>query len=517
MTSAVNRKIAVALSTLWISRAATLSLNLVLVPILFRRLPPSELGTWLLLSQLGTVVVFFDFGMTSVLARQIAIVSARDASDPARGRELHELVSAARLLFRCVSLAALAVALAGGWLFLGWLGLAGDALRVARMTWVVLCLGYAVNLNGGLWWALLWGFGRIARGTAILTTSAVITTLVLIAAAALGGGMEALACILLVSALAQQIAMKRAARRGDPILQQPPTRASRAVLKSIAVPSSRYWLTQVGAVVLLRTDQFFIAGFQEPARIPAYYACYTLIYNLALVSMNIGDASFVFVSKLWREEDPSAVHALVLRSARIGMALMLSGVAVMLSLGDAVLTVWLGPGRFVGWPVLVTFCAMLVLFVQQSLLLEYSRATENEAYAPCYLIAGVLNLLFTWALIRPLDLLGCALGTLLAQMLTTNWFIPRSALRRLRIPVRRYAEQVLLPGGAVFGTVYLAVWSATRAIPAERALDRVAVGAVAGGVALALCFWAVVLEPGVRVHVRREAGLLAQRLRAYAR
>ena len=470
MTSAVNRKIAVALSTMWVSRAATLSLNLVLVPILFRRLPSSELGTWLLLSQLGTIVVFFDFGLTSVLARQIAIVSARDASDPARGRELHELVGAARLLYRFVALLSLAMALAGGWLFLGRLGLASDAVRVARTAWVILCLGYAVNLNGGLWWALLWGFGRIALGTTILTASAVITTLALIAAAALGGGMEALACALLVSAVAQQIAMRWAARRGDPILLQRPPRARRTVLRSIAVPSLRYWLTQVGAIMLLRTDQFFIAGFQEPARIPAYYACYTLIYNLALVAMNIGDASFVFVSKMWREEDPSAVHGLVLRSARIGMALMLSGVAVMLSLGDAVLTLWLGPGRFVGWPVLVTFCATLTLFVQQSLLLEYSRATENEAYAPCYLVAGVLNLLLTWALIRPFGLLGCASGTLLAQVLTTNWFIPRSALRRLQIPVRRYAERVLLPGGAVFGTVYLAVWSATRAIPAEWAL-----------------------------------------------
>ena len=73
---AVNRQIAVALSTMWASRAITIVLGLLFVPVLFHRLAGNELGTWLLLGQAGSIFGFMDFGMTNVLARLVAFASA---------------------------------------------------------------------------------------------------------------------------------------------------------------------------------------------------------------------------------------------------------------------------------------------------------------------------------------------------------------------------------------------------------------------------------------------------------
>ncbi len=508
---AVNRRIAVALSTMWASRAITIALGLLLVPVLFHRLSGSELGTWLLLGQAGSIVGFMDFGMTNVLARLVAFASG-DPDEPAstsRDLQLGELIASAKRLYRAAAAFALVVALCGGWLFLSHIVPDADALARARTTWIVLCFGFAIQLSGGLWSAVVSGLGLVATAAMIGTVFSIGTLALMVATVLLGGGMVSLAVVMLISSAAQRYATIVLLRRREPKLMALRCYPKRTVVTALLVPSLKYWLTEVGAVLLLRTDQLFIASFQDPAQIPAYYAAYSLIYNLALISMNIGDASFVYVSKLWREYDPRTVHSLVIRNARIGLGVMVSGVAVMASIGDAVITVWLGPGHFVGWPVLLTFCAMLVLFVQQSLLLGFSRATENESYAPCYLLAGALNIGITWTLAGRLGLLGVALGTLLAQVLTTNWFIPRSGLRRLRIAWPAYVAEVLGPVSLTFVATYVAVFLATHSVPTEQAFARVAIGSVTGLASVCVCFWTLIFDAPIRDYAREEAWAFA--------
>ena len=384
-----------------------------------------------------------------------------------------------------------------------------DALARARTTWIVLCFGLAIQLSGGLWSAVVSGLGLVATAAMIGTAFSIATLVLMVATVLLGGGMVWLAAVMLISSAAQRYATIALLRRREPKLMALRCRPRRTVVTALLVPSLKYWLTEVGAVLLLRTDQIFIASFQDPSRIPAYYAAYSLIYNLTLISMNIGDASFIYVSRLWRERDPQMVRGLVIRNARIGLGVMVSGVAVMASIGDAVITVWLGPGHFVGWPVLLTFCAMLVLFVQQSLLLGFSRATENESYAPCYLLAGALNIWITWTLAGRLGLLGVALGTLLAQILTTNWFIPLSGLRRLRIAGRAYVAEVLGPVSLTFVATYVVVLLATHSIPTEQAFARVAVGSVTGFASVCVCFWTLIFDAAIRQHAREEAWAFA--------
>lgn len=512
----MNRQIALALSTMWASRALTMALSFLLMPILFRKLPSTELGTWLLFGQAAGIVGFLDFGMTSVLTRRVAIVSVRqpDEAPSVRDMRLGELLAVARLLYRAAGGIAFVGALGAGWVLVTRIGLDAPMIGRAHLVWALLCVSCSIGLGNGMWSAMAWGTGRVAAAsmisTAVSAGTLVLTALVVL----LGGGMAAMAAVTLVSSLATRLFMLRLLRRHEPGLLHLRGQPSRAGIVALLQPSLKYWLTEVGAIMLLRTDQFFIAGFQDPARIPAYYAAYNLVYNMAMVSMAIGDVSSIYVSKLWNERAPGVVQVLVIRNLRIGISLMLSGAALTALIGQDLIAVWLGPGHFAGRPVLLTFCVMLTLFVQQSLLLGFSRATENEVYASCYLLAGTLNIAFTWALARPFGLAGIALGTLLAQAVTTNWFIPSHALCRLGIKWRRYAMQVLLPAGGVFAMTGGAIWGATQRLPATWAFQRTAFGTAAGAIALSVGFWFLVFDAETRRQIRHEAGALGVRLRA---
>lgn len=57
-------------------------------------------------------------------------------------------------------------------------------------------------------------------------------------------------------------------------------------------------------------------------------------------------------------------------------------------------------------------------------------------------------------LIQKFGLLGVALGTLIAQLLTNNWYVSFVSLRVLKIPFADYSARVLFPiGGILFASL----------------------------------------------------------------
>ncbi len=502
MSAAVARAVA----ALWVSRAAVIALNLLLLPLLFRHIEQAELGVWLLMGQAGAIAALLDFGVTNVLTRRIALASGQAASAP---DEINALLRSALPLYR-----AAALCVGGGGLVVGWavsarLGLdRAPALR-AGAAWTMLCAAYACTLLTNLPMAALSGLGHIAA-TALWAAGIAVAVMALQCALLLGGGgIVGLAGLALAGALAQRWAVQDRLRRRAPGVHAGGT-GNRTALRGLLHASLRYWLMELGAIALLRTDGLFIAGTQQPAQIPGYAAACSLVFNLALTAMAVAEAAQVFVSRMWRDQDPAAVHALVLRSMRAGLALMLCGCSVLAIVGEPFLAAWIGPGHLPGRTVLLIFCAMLTLYVQQSLLLGFSRATEHEAYAPCYLMAGALNLGLTWLLAGWLGLPGIALGTLLAQAATTSWFVPMSALRRLGIGWRAYRDGALLPAVTAAGLTGAATWITVQGVlgasPLMQALAGVGAG---GGVALA-CGWFLVLDAPMRGSVRRRTAALVQ-------
>lgn len=501
---ASGHDIARALTALWASRALGLLMNLLLVPLLFRGLAPDDLAVWLLMGQVGAVIALLDFGITNVLTRRVAMAATvGDAAD---------LLATARPIYAGLALLAGAGSALVGWWLLEGLGLDASGLLRMRAAWAAICLGNAYALYRGLWAAAATGAGLVAAVAGRSAGIALCVTLLQGAALAMGGGVGALAGVALAGSFVQGAMLSRLLAVRAPALASTAGRPSSALRRSLLAASGRYWLTELGALALLRTDQMFLAGFGKLQDIPAYYAAYSILYNMALASGALAEATCVFVSRTWREHDPAHVHLMVLRSLRIGLALMLCGAAAMAAVGDAVIAVWVGPGRFVGWPVLLTFCVMLALFVQQSLLLGFSRATEHEAYAPVFLAAGALNLGITAVLAGPLGTLGVALGTVLAQALTTSWFVPRSALRRLGIPWRTYAGRVLRP--ALLTAAFAGCAALAASAGAGTPLARAAFGTAAAGVAAVAAGWALVLDASLRGYLRQGALAALRGLRA---
>jgi O-antigen/teichoic acid export membrane protein len=229
----------------------------------------------------------------------------------------------------------------------------------------------------------------------------------------------------------------------------------------------------VGGYVILNTDNLIIAATLGADRVSDYALLArisTILQPLALVFVT---SVAPVVSRLSAENRFDDLRRILGQQIRLALLLVSLAGAIIAAVPEAVLTLWVGPGHFVGYPVLIVFLVMMTLEVHHVAHAVLVMATGKLPFAPWALGSGILNIAFSLLLVSHSGLLGVALGTMLAQLLTNNWFAPMYTLRAFSISLMRYGREVILPailtGGLLYGVAHLARvlvhdWSALASI-----------------------------------------------------
>jgi O-antigen/teichoic acid export membrane protein len=118
-------------------------------------------------------------------------------------------------------------------------------------------------------------------------------------------------------------------------------------------------------------------------------------------------------------------------------------IATVLILGKSIIEVWVG-SKYVplSYPVLVTLAIPMTLLMSQAasgrILIGMGR---HRQLAMVSLIEGVGNLILSIALVRPLGIVGDALGTAIPMACTMLFFTPRHLKKQLGVPARTFLLQ----------------------------------------------------------------------------
>jgi O-antigen/teichoic acid export membrane protein len=510
-----SKRIAFAVSISWLSKVSLILSAMFLTPTLFRFMGKEELGLWYLLGNSQAFLGLLGLGIMPTLMRHIALAKGKSGSDP--GIELTEeskqhigdLVVTGRTILQWLAVVVFFIAWGSGYGLINQIELREVSPQTVFWAWTLLCAGYAVGVWVSYLDCLLAGMGYVGWDSFIAMVISILTILTNIAAVLLGGGLLALAAISLVAGLLQRIIFLRFIRWRLPELFRVQGKWNAEYAKALVKPSLYCWLTDLGAFLVLRTDAYFITLFKGAENLPSYQAGYNLVANLYQLAITFAASSSVFISQAWQAGALSEIHQITLRNARLGLSIMAAGVAFLMAAGGEFIELWLGKGNFVGYSVLLVFCIMLTLEAQHGILAYSSRATEDEKYAPFAFAAGILNIVFTWLLIKPLGLLGVAMGTLLAQMLTNNWYAVYRPMVRLRLNFGVYLRQVV----GLWATVLLCClglsWSAKKSlfllgITSDWAV--IAAPAVICGGVLSTSLWISVLEDHHRRSLQSKLG-----------
>ncbi|MDA8152508.1 MAG: hypothetical protein M0003_07300 [Acidithiobacillus sp.] len=402
-------------------------------------------GIWLLFITIGSYIAFLDMGISPTIGREISFVLGFKHFDEQHKRaEVTSLIATCARLFDLLSAMAFMLALmVGGWFF--WHVTPVGSQSNIEIAWCIFALGGSLNLLGGPTFAALYGLGNIATERLIRSVTLLVGLAIMVLFLNLGFGIVGLAVIWSVQGLAAMLIARRILHVRYPYLHGSKGVISMAVARKIALPSLKWAAMGFGAILILQTDNVVIAAVIGTPAIPSYVAAAKIVTVLMTLSLMIVSSSSPFLSKSYAAADMDTFKILLLRNVRYGMGLLVILSAFIAIFGDKIINLWLGLGHFAGFPVLWTLLTMTLLEVHHVTLATGTMATGKIAFAWAALIAGSLNIIISVILAQRLGLWGVALGTMIAQMLTNNWYAPYVTLTLFNIPFVRYFSTVILP------------------------------------------------------------------------
>jgi O-antigen/teichoic acid export membrane protein len=509
----LNKRIAFGTFANWMSRLVSILFGLLLIPVMFRKLDQEEIGVWMLLGQLWAILGVMDFGLTATLTRRIALAKGKCGADvdcllsEEPRRQIADLVESGRKLYRYLAVGSFVASVIPGYFMIGRLDLNTVQFSTAWAAWVVLCASYSIGLWASVWSCVLQGMGYVGWNSVIAAAITSLTLLAQLIVVFAGGGLVGLAISAAIGALLQRSVFVRFARARTPGLFAVNGAWDPLAVKSMVAPALLSWVTGFGFAVTMHTDQLFIAHLGRTAEIPPYRAAYLIMMNLTLLSAAIAGSSSVFISQLWQAGELDKLRNVVKQSLRISLIIMACGGACVLALGPALFELWLGPGNFVGYPILVVFLITLTMEVQSHAFSTCSRATEDEVFLFCAFVSAVIKVFLAFILGIYYGLLGIALSTMVAQLLTSNWYMVYRPIHRLGLSFFSYVRDIAIPVLIVFGVTSGMVHGVKFMFRLSPLWVEVGSGVVCAGLVMVLALWLLALNFNQRIGILARIGI----------
>lgn len=410
-----------------------------------RDLDDEELaGVWMIIVNLGNYVLLLDLGLSPTFGREISFAAGNPSlSEAAKRRRIATLIRSCTLT---VSGLAALVAVAGS--FAGWhylLAVVPPALKNGlRLAWCVFAVGAALNLVGEGWFAGIYGLGHVFEEKLVRSSGALLGLLFFAIALLSGAGFLGLSVAFVLQAsctlLMARFALYRLLGSSSEV-----SSFDAHLLTELLGPSLKYAATLLGGILILQTDNLVIASIFGPSKVPNYQAVSKIITILMSLSMMLITTSTPLISQACARGDTPAIVQLLNRNLRFSLAIMVVLGSFIACFTDRLITVWIGPGHFVGFPIVWILLAVMLLEAHHLSMASATMATGRMVFLAPALIAGGLNLFFSITLAHRVGLVGVACGTMAAQVLTNNWYVPWYTIRLFKMSFKRHFQKVVLP------------------------------------------------------------------------
>jgi O-antigen/teichoic acid export membrane protein len=408
-------------------------------------LSPSLAGTWLLFISVGSYIAFFDLGLSPTIAREIGFHLGTERHDHQHKIKLiADLLATSNYLFRFLSIVVFLLAVLLGGYIVHTTTSPAQYSQVA-WAWFIFSTGAALNLWASSPFAALYGLGYLGSERLIRSLSLLLGLVLTITLLYAGFGIVGLAVAWAAQGLLSRLIAKQVLHQRYPDLLTVQSKANLQLAKAILIPSLKWAIMGFGAILILQTDNVIIATILGPASIPNYEAVAKIAITTMSIALLLVTAVSPHISKAYAEKNLILVTSLLSQSVRLSVSMVAFLAAFVAVFGDAIIALWLGSGKFVGFPILWTLLLMVLLEAHHVAMATATVATGHMVFAKPALIAGLLNLIISVILAHHLGLWGVALGTLIAQALTNNWYAPYVALKYFGVPFSTHLKTVLMP------------------------------------------------------------------------
>jgi O-antigen/teichoic acid export membrane protein len=427
-----------------------------LAPYIVHRLGDTVYGIWALVGSVTGYLGLLDLGVRSAVTRYLARYAAEGDTEGA-----NRMASSALALFSVSGLIALLAAATLAAVMPIFFQLSPAYLTAARLAVLIGGATVGVSLFAGVFGGTIAGLQRFTM------LSGVDVTLELIRAAAVwlslghGGGIVQLALIQLTVSLVRLTIYRQLCRRLLPWLRLSVASVGRDAIKTIISFSGYATLLHSSGMLILYSDSLVI-GAMLPVTAVTFFAIGASLTEYARTVVSGISQTLTPMASAAQAVSPHEVSRLFRRSVRLGTLAVLPILVTFLVRGPTFIELWMGASyREASGSVLrlltISLCFAASYQIVTATMMGLNR---HRSMALIYLGEGVINLVLSLALARPLGIIGVALGTAIPRLIVSCYFGPGFAREVLQVSRTTFAlDAWLRPLLAMvpFGLVSLAI------------------------------------------------------------
>lgn len=467
--------------------------NIVLAPLMLRYLGSEGYGLWAIFASMLGYMGLVDLGLGPSTATHVARYHAQG-----RHQAIGEWVSSVFFLYLPLSGVVLGAALLFGPFVGSLFHVSAGLSQAAKLAFIASGLGLAVALPRGAFRGTLVGHQRMDVANLTDALFVLVSTAFVVVAIVSGGGLPGAAIASAAMAGLQTGVTLLLLRRFFPHVKLDPRLFNWQLVGSALRFGLPILVVFITAQVVFRTDNIVIGVFKGAHAVAPYAIAYTLVWFSLNLVFKISDSLLPVFSGLRAAGEQHALRQTYLESSRLSLALAVCLTTGLLFFGRFAITGWVGAEYFVGTGTL-TVLALLpfvhsVTHVGSIMLIGLGRA---RSIALLSVPDAALNLALSVALVRPLGVMGVALGTLIGELLTTFWYIPLLCNHEAGLSYREFLAHVAIRPILGAGPAALVAWGTSRALATFHPLGA----AVVGGMLMAVTYFAIYFmlsSPGER-------------------
>ncbi len=491
-------------ATRYVGIAVEAIVGLLVLPYNVEKLGLAAYGLWMLAASVTTYFSLLDLGYAGALVRFVAMYRARRDA-----RAINEILSTLFFVFAAAAVVAYLVAAVIAFNLHTVFHLSASQGQLGRNILLIVGFGVALGFPFSVFGGIINGFQRYHLNNLVGAVASAVAAIVNVAVLWAGYGLIEVVLATTAVRIAALFVYRLNAYRVFPVLRIRPGlfRASR--LREVTGFSVFMLLLDWANKINYSVDAIVIGAFLNTAAV----AVWTIAQRLAEVTQRLtnqlNDILFPAIVDSDESRQQERLRRIFLSATRLSLATVLPVAGGLYLLAHPLIAAWVGKDFGASIRITQLLAVIVAIRVGNSTATTVLKgAGGHRLLTVCNLSTAASNLLLSILLVRPLGLVGVALGTLIPISAAAAFVQFPAACRRVGVGLPSAVASAVWP--AVWPAIVMAVWLlASRDWFAPHMVGILADAAIGGALYLAVFVGLAMPADERRLYVREGQKWLA--------
>lgn len=412
-------------------------IGFIVTPIVLSYLGQDEYGIWIIIGSFLGYMGLMDFGITGSVTQLIAKNDNKNTIN-----KINIIVNNSFFLQVIIGFTIILLGIICSFFFPNWFEISPESKETAFMAFFLAAIGYGISFPPKTLKGLIRGKQQISLSIWLEFSMFLLTTGLNLYFLHLGFGLLALPIGTIIVRLLSYFVFYKMAKKTLPNLSLSLSYFKWKDAKSILNVSSVWFIGSMSAVVIYTSDTLIIGATLSTGLVTVYALTFRLSEFLREFIYTINTTAMPGLGQLAGQGNVERIRSILITMFPLVMNITFGAVLFIIFFNEEFVRLWVGEKMYGGRDLNIIFAMTLfttVVFHTFSIIL--SSGLNLKAVTISRVTEAILNIIISLILVKEYGVLGVAMGTIIASVLTSFWIVPLFTCKYINISLLQFFKE----------------------------------------------------------------------------